>query len=59
MPDQDTLFHPVIELPDDVRTQRYARLVGLDEQKDRLRKEATVLTAPGKLTEWASKQHGK
>ena len=39
MSDTD-LFHPVIELPDDVRDDRYRRLVGLDDVKNRLRKEA-------------------
>jgi AAA+ superfamily predicted ATPase len=59
MADQDDLFHPVIELPDDIRSQRYDRLVGLDDVKIRLRKEATVLTAPERLGEWAKKHHGR
>lgn len=58
MTDQDALFHPVVELPDDVREQRYARLVGLDQQKDRLRKEATVLTVPDRLKQWSKEHHG-
>jgi AAA+ superfamily predicted ATPase len=58
MTDQDALFHPVVELPDHNREQRYARLVGLDEQKTRLRKEATVLTAPDRLGQWAEAHHG-
>ena len=58
MPDQDDLFHPVIALPEEVRAQRYQRLVGLDEQKTRLRKEATVLTVPDRLLQWAKKHHG-
>lgn len=58
MTDQDALFHPVVELPDDVREQRYARLVGLDQQKDRLRKEATVLTVSGRLQQWSKEHHG-
>lgn len=58
MPDQDDLFHPVIELPEEVREQRYQRLIGLDEQKTRLRKEATVLTAPDRLQQWAKQHHG-
>lgn len=58
MPDQDDLFHPVIELPEEVREQRYERLIGLDEQKTRLRKEATVLAVPARLQQWAKQHHG-
>lgn len=56
MSDTD-LFHPVIELPDDVRYCRYRRLVGLDDVKSRLRKEAAVLADPGVLTRWAAAHH--
>jgi len=59
MTDLDALFHPVLTLPDDIRSQRYERLVGLDEQKNRLRKEALVLTSPQRLADWADKHHGK
>jgi hypothetical protein len=51
--DQDDLFHPVIELPEAVREARYRRLVGLDEIKSRLRKEATLLADPDRLGRWA------
>ncbi|BBY73149.1 hypothetical protein MPRF_00480 [Mycolicibacterium parafortuitum] len=59
MPDSTSLFHPVITLPDDVRAERYARLVGLDAIKTRLRKEAAVLADPSTLTTWAAKNHPK
>lgn len=59
MPDVTTLFHQVVTLPDDVRADRYARLVGLDAVKSRLRKEAAVLADPSKLTAWAAKNHPK
>ncbi|MGY0536562.1 AAA family ATPase [Nocardioides sp. YJ-D4] len=59
MPDQTSLFHPVITLPDNVRADRYARLVGLDSVKTRLRKEAAVLADPSLLAKWASKNHTK
>lgn len=54
---QDDLFHPVIELPEEVRNERYRRLVGLDAVKDRLRKEAIVLANPAALTRWAAEHH--
>lgn len=57
MSDATTLFHPVISLPDDVRADRYARLVGLDATKARLRKEAAVLADPTTLTKWAATNH--
>lgn len=54
---QDDLFQPVIELPEEIRDNRYSRLVGLDTIKDRLRKEATVLAHPASLTQWAATHH--
>lgn len=59
MTDQASLFHPIITLPDTIRANRYARLVGLDSIKARLRKEAAVLADPGVLARWASKNHAK
>lgn len=56
---QEDLFHPVIQLPEDVRTSRYSRLVGLDDIKSRLRKEATLLALPSALGDWAAKHHAK
>lgn len=58
MSTQDDLFHPVIELPEPVRADRYARLVGLDDIKDRLRKESALLADPGRLRQWARQHHG-
>lgn len=58
MTHQEDLFHPVIELPESVRAARYRRLVGLDEIKTRLRKEATLLADPDRLQQWAEKHHG-
>lgn len=57
MPSDNELFHPVVTLPDDIRRDRYARLVGLDEVKARLRKEAAVLADPTVLSRWAAKHH--
>jgi AAA+ superfamily predicted ATPase len=55
---QDDLFHPVIELPEATRRARYDRLVGLDNMKLRLRKEATLLADPSHLQTWATSYHG-
>ncbi len=58
MTSQDDLFHPVIELPEPTRRARYDRLVGLDETKLRLRKEAALLADPRRLRSWAAQYHG-
>ncbi|AUI64061.1 AAA family ATPase [Amycolatopsis sp. BJA-103] len=57
MSTQDDLFLPVIELPDPQQLARYERLVGLDETKIRLRKEATLLAQPDQLRKWADEHH--
>ncbi|WP_034266571.1 AAA family ATPase [Actinospica robiniae] len=57
MASQDDLFHPVIELPEPVRHNRYRRLVGLDDVKLRLRKEAAMLADPRRLQDWAETHH--
>ncbi len=54
----DDLFHPVLELPEPVRAERYRCLVGLDDVKGRLRREAQLLADPGRLRAWACKHHG-
>src|SRR5260370_21358352 len=51
------LSPPVIELPEPVRADRYRRLVGVDEIKDRLRREALVLASPAALIAWAAEHH--
>jgi AAA+ superfamily predicted ATPase len=53
----EELFHPVVELPEPVRAARYHRLVGLDDAKDRLRREAQVLVDPASLSAWAVEHH--
>jgi len=54
----EDLFHPIIELPERVRSARYRRLVGLDDVKDRLRREAYLLADPRRLHAWAIEHHG-
>ncbi|CAL9563317.1 AAA family ATPase [Streptomyces sp. NPDC101145] len=57
MTNQDDLFHPVIELPEPTRRARYDRLVGLNDTKLRLRKEAALLADPRRLQAWAATHH--
>lgn len=52
-------FDDVIDLPDDAAERRYRDLVGLDQIKDRLSKEAEVLLQPDLLKEWSRKHHGR
>jgi AAA+ superfamily predicted ATPase len=52
------LFENIIEFPDPGAKQRYERLVGLDEIRVRLGKEARILLNPALLEAWSSKQHG-
>lgn len=53
------IFSSVREYPDSEADRRFDRLVGLDEIKTRLRKEARLLLDPESLTEWASRHHRK
>lgn len=57
MTSQDDLFHPVIELPEPTRRARYDRMMGLDDVKQRLRKEAALLADPRQLQIWATAHH--
>jgi AAA+ superfamily predicted ATPase len=57
MSTNEDLFHPVIELPEPVRAARYQRLVGIDDIKDRLRREAHILANPAALVTWAAEHH--
>ncbi|MEI9999159.1 MAG: ATP-binding protein [Verrucomicrobiota bacterium] len=51
------LFEEVVEFPDPRAARRYANLVGLDETKDRLLKEAQILLDPGSTKAWSEKHH--
>jgi AAA+ superfamily predicted ATPase len=53
----EDLFHPIVELPEPVRTERYRRLIGVDDIKDQLRQEAQLLAHPGLLHTWAAEHH--
>lgn len=51
------IFEEVREFPDPAAARRFASLVGLDEMKDRLLKEARLLLDPDSLTAWSAKHH--
>ena len=51
------LFEAVVEFPDQRARVRYERLVGLDDVKSRLNKEAQLLLDPGSLGEWSRRFH--
>jgi AAA+ superfamily predicted ATPase len=53
------IFEEVREFPDPSAARRYGALVGLDEIKDRLQKEARLLLEPESLAAWSNAHHGK
>ncbi|MBV7549889.1 AAA family ATPase [Pseudomonas sp. PDM26] len=56
-PSLDELFERRVSFPDFEPQERLARLVGLDDQKDRLAKVLGLLVNPFGLQEWAEKYH--
>ena len=57
--DKIGIFGEVREYPDPAAARRFASLVGLDEMKERLLKEASLLLNPESLAGWATKHHHK
>jgi SpoVK/Ycf46/Vps4 family AAA+-type ATPase len=55
---QPKLFENVVEFPDSDYAERYNRLVGLDEVKEILEKEAESHLRPDLIQEWSKKHHG-
>lgn len=51
------IFEEVKEFPDPGAARRFASLVGLDETKERLEKEAQLLLDPDSLHQWSTKHH--
>lgn len=51
------IFEEVREYPDPTAARRFAGLVGLDDMKERLLKEARLLLDPESLTAWSNKYH--
>lgn len=56
-PTLDELFERRIAYPDIEPQERLNRLVGLDEQKDRLTKVLSLLVNPAGLDAWAARHH--
>ena len=52
------LFDDITEFPDSEAMRRLAGLVGLDDVKSRLTKEARLLLNPTLLEDWSQQQHG-
>jgi SpoVK/Ycf46/Vps4 family AAA+-type ATPase len=52
------VFERVEKFPNPAAGERYNRLVGLDDTKARLLKEARLLLNPALLEAWSKKQHG-
>jgi SpoVK/Ycf46/Vps4 family AAA+-type ATPase len=52
------IFEEVKEFPDNDARRRFAALVGLDEAKERLLKEADLLLDHDALAAWSKKHHG-
>lgn len=56
-PTLDDLFDKRLVYPDFEPQERLARLVGLDDQKNRLSKVLALLVNPGGLVDWANRHH--
>ncbi len=56
-PTLDDLFDVRLVYPDFEPQERLARLVGLDDQKNRLAKVLALLVNPGGLVDWANRHH--
>lgn len=54
----DLLFGQIVELPDPYAQERFAALVGIDDVKDRLVTEATILLDPEIVERWSKSHHG-
>jgi AAA+ superfamily predicted ATPase len=55
---ESDLFDAIDSLPDERARARYEALVGLDDIKARLTKEAQILLNPALLKQWSEKHHG-
>jgi AAA+ superfamily predicted ATPase len=56
--EQPELFEPTRDFPDPDAAQRYTALIGLDEVKERLHKEALIRLDPQRLERWSQQHHG-
>jgi SpoVK/Ycf46/Vps4 family AAA+-type ATPase len=55
----EELFGDVLEFPDPDAQERFSRLIGIGEVKNRIVREATLLLDPEKITKWSETHHGK
>ena len=55
---EDDLFDAVEEYPNSRLQDKYARLVGLDQEKDRISKEARILLRPKEIENWSKQYYG-
>ena len=55
---EDDLFDAVEEYPNPRLQDKYARLVGLDQEKDRISKEARILLRPKEIENWSQQYYG-
>jgi hypothetical protein len=58
-PPPGELFEREMTFPNDTASNAFARLHGLDSLKERLIKEAVLLTRPDALEKWSRKHHGR
>ena len=56
--DISQLFDEVLDLPDPNANRRYEQLLGLDEIKAQIHKQARILLKPSLLDKWAQFHHG-
>lgn len=54
----DSIFDEIIDLPDPRLDRQYENLVGLDDTKAALAKQAALLLSPGLLDAWSEEYHG-
>ncbi len=54
---ESELFEKIISYPNDLYKDVYDALIGLDEIKDRLIKEAIFMVSPDVVREWSKKKH--
>lgn len=53
------IFEEVREFPDPAAARRFGSLVGLDDMKERLLKEARLLLDPESLSAWSTRHHNR
>lgn len=58
MTEAPELFEPTRDFPDPGAADRYAQLIGLDETRELLHKEALLRLNPRLLEDWSIKHHG-